>query len=710
MLPMDVCEAASSPSVLSPRSVPITGPEDSPWPPGPVEHSFANDPNPPTHQAPELLLNAEETLALCLRDAVDSALADLAPLLTRRLSERLAAAAPGQGEVLLESREEFGRGEPSWSKIAAAGSWEGGGSTLSPDVNLRVLHARDLSATPTVHALERYLSEVFLATSGFGVGAGNMRAAGNCVRSVSSVSSASRGSSTEPVQGVGRPRLGGGFARADSGLSMASSRRRKPRVVALETTSEAPEAASFNRRSFCSRSSGSLGLHCVLPGLVRGEPELRAEPSASAASHASRASAESQGLEAPPAPAPKGRSPNSSDGDSDAKVDSVGTSFVRQSAPGAHERTLTVGQVMHGCVDDLACRVTFQRRRSVRRTRAFSGIPPSHSFSTVLSCLGIRRWDTDRCKKWSVVYLFAARTAVLAFSMCCIAHAFVDMLMPGQRRRNLPSHLPIPFGTLAGFICFWPPRRAMLLQDTFNLLAAAAQERGFARWHSRHARIPALIYSVLWLCCTAAACYDAYDDPAQTAELIVMSGILLSLCFVMACVCRVLSKSIDSFCCEAIGSLPVSEISHVWNLTQAVVRKASGAIEHSLLALGLVMAASLPLILSAIARSVRAGSFCPKAVRLQVVPLFVTSGVAYIIVLAATVSEKCSRVPALVNAVNFGPGSERTRQQAVDYIVSSGAGFYVFGIRISMAMVLKFAYGWSMVGVALWSTILSASD
>lgn len=71
------------------------------------------------------------------------------------------------------------------------------------------------------------------------------------------------------------------------------------------------------------------------------------------------------------------------------------------------------------------------------------------------------------------------------------------------------------------------------------------------------------------------------------------------------------------------------------------------------------------------------------------------------LLLAATISEQCTRVPALVNAISFGEGTEIARGQTVDYISNSAAGFYVFGTRLTLAMVVKYMYFWCIVVVGL---------
>ena len=44
---------------------------------------------------------------------------------------------------------------------------------------------------------------------------------------------------------------------------------------------------------------------------------------------------------------------------------------------------------------------------------------------------------------------------------------------------------------------------------------------------------------------------------------------------------------------------------------------------------------------------------------------------------AALITDKCSRVPSVINSLSFGQGSEHDRQSIVNYIVSSRAGFYI---------------------------------
>lgn len=71
------------------------------------------------------------------------------------------------------------------------------------------------------------------------------------------------------------------------------------------------------------------------------------------------------------------------------------------------------------------------------------------------------------------------------------------------------------------------------------------------------------------------------------------------------------------------------------------------------------------------------------------------------------VTEKCTRVPSLVNSWSFGEETclDAGRQYVVQYIEQSAAGFYVKGVRLRAYMALKISY---LFGALLF-TLLSSS-
>lgn len=83
--------------------------------------------------------------------------------------------------------------------------------------------------------------------------------------------------------------------------------------------------------------------------------------------------------------------------------------------------------------------------------------------------------------------------------------------------------------------------------------------------------------------------------------------------------------------------------------------------------------------------------------RFQLPYVLVVCGVLRVFAAAAAVTDKCMRVPALINSLSFGPGTERERHHLVEYISHSAAGFYICDVRLTLGMVAKFLYVWSVI-------------
>jgi len=249
------------------------------------------------------------------------------------------------------------------------------------------------------------------------------------------------------------------------------------------------------------------------------------------------------------------------------------------------------------------------------------------------------------------------------------------------------------------------------LSDAFEILGKVAHDRGFSAWHSPHVLVAQIVYVILWLFGVAAIAAHHLLGHALSVEMaaakaalaMVIGGATLSVTYGMAHVCGTLTVMIDWCCCDIVDNMLVSDVAHDWNLMQAVVRKASSAIEKCLFAQGIVMAVAVPMALVDVV-----GDGMSRASAIASLPaLTVVGAVLYLLLVAATISDKCARVPALINAVNFGQDTNAKRQEVVHYIISSAAGFYVFGIRLTVAMVLKFAYGWCVIAVGVVTRVIT---
>ena len=68
---------------------------------------------------------------------------------------------------------------------------------------------------------------------------------------------------------------------------------------------------------------------------------------------------------------------------------------------------------------------------------------------------------------------------------------------------------------------------------------------------------------------------------------------------------------------------------------------------------------------------------------------------------AAQVTDRCIRVPSLINSVSVGPHLDNERQYLVQYILQSAAGFYMFHVRVTSQMTVKITYVLAVVICAL---------
>ena len=73
---------------------------------------------------------------------------------------------------------------------------------------------------------------------------------------------------------------------------------------------------------------------------------------------------------------------------------------------------------------------------------------------------------------------------------------------------------------------------------------------------------------------------------------------------------------------------------------------------------------------------------------------------------AAAVSDKCARVPSLINSLSFGDGAELERKHVVEYIFHSAAGFYVFNVQLTTSTAMKLVYLTGVVVFAIATKVL----
>mmetsp|Transcript_7235 Transcript_7235/g.21881 ORF Transcript_7235/g.21881 Transcript_7235/m.21881 type:complete len:284 (-) Transcript_7235:164-1015(-) len=97
-------------------------------------------------------------------------------------------------------------------------------------------------------------------------------------------------------------------------------------------------------------------------------------------------------------------------------------------------------------------------------------------------------------------------------------------------------------------------------------------------------------------------------------------------------------------------------------------------------------------------------SLCDSAFSAKIL----TVGISRMLFMAAAISDKCSRVPSLVNTLSFGKGTEGVQQHIVEHIVHSGVGFYICDVRVTTELVVKFMFKWTVLAFGI-STALFAN-
>lgn len=244
-------------------------------------------------------------------------------------------------------------------------------------------------------------------------------------------------------------------------------------------------------------------------------------------------------------------------------------------------------------------------------------------------------------------------------------------------------------------------RGARCRDDLLSMLQGYANHHDvWELWHKSAAR-DAGVMLLIFVCIVVIHITGAlqYSGPHTVSKWlhactnISIIGVLMLHFTFLLYVLRMLVVTVDVFCYTSVQDPNVSRAADSWNVLQALLRKASTMLEFVLIVFLAMAASSVPaLILDHIAL----GSFS-KTLRLQSSHTLVICGVLYVFMVAAAVTDKCKRVPSLLNSLCFGVGRERQRLHLVEYIVYSAAGFYIWGVRLTLEMVTKFIYVWFVI-------------
>lgn len=337
----------------------------------------------------------------------------------------------------------------------------------------------------------------------------------------------------------------------------------------------------------------------------------------------------------------------------------------------------------------------------------------------MLRVYGVTQWGTRRPARWY-------RNFVLLLVCAMFLHSMVQAVQTVNEAHLLNMHLSAAcyaLGGLVGALSLRTQNIQNLIGPEKKPLETYAKNFGFIHEWQRVSLRRFAVMSTLWLCNVLVRILAAVDTGcnsgwggstnrwvviADLCSFVFISGLLAALTYCHLHVCSGLEMAVDNFCVRFFTELDVARGITEWNVYQAILRRSAHTIETSFLALNTSMVATL--VLAGIeALQVTSTSVPPKEtmwicrlIRFGAV-LPPIALVLYTVFRAAAVTEKCSRVPALVNSWMMEERRlDEGRQYIVQYITNCASGFYVKGVRLSAFMAMKLAY---LFGIIIFTCI-----
>eukprot|EP00927_Polykrikos_kofoidii_P042660 TRINITY_DN36700_c0_g1_i1.p1 TRINITY_DN36700_c0_g1~~TRINITY_DN36700_c0_g1_i1.p1 ORF type:complete len:772 (+),score=70.59 TRINITY_DN36700_c0_g1_i1:68-2383(+) len=288
-----------------------------------------------------------------------------------------------------------------------------------------------------------------------------------------------------------------------------------------------------------------------------------------------------------------------------------------------------------------------------------------------------------------------------------------------KRMTNLFEAADIAFsiGTFMCLLCTWKLRRngCELLGAKGTILALYAESRGYARlWYCR-SRTHSIIAIAAWFVIVTArvVCQVlAYSPDVSVGQLIVSSlafsfesGFFTAMIFCLVHVSNALILMVDHFCCSFAQRPCAVARKHDWNMLQAILRRASGALSPCFLFAHVVAFSVLFLCLWG---TVVGSSVLPEqwiSVFGAVFPaLMLTLMVGWLLYRVSGVTARCERVPAFVNSLDTGG---RSLQSVVNFVSSSAAGFYICETKLPACAAVKALYLFGIVILSVGTYLFS---
>eukprot|EP00747_Dinoflagellata_sp_TGD_P090025 gnl/TRDRNA2_/TRDRNA2_164545_c0_seq1.p1 gnl/TRDRNA2_/TRDRNA2_164545_c0~~gnl/TRDRNA2_/TRDRNA2_164545_c0_seq1.p1 ORF type:complete len:252 (+),score=62.56 gnl/TRDRNA2_/TRDRNA2_164545_c0_seq1:95-757(+) len=186
-----------------------------------------------------------------------------------------------------------------------------------------------------------------------------------------------------------------------------------------------------------------------------------------------------------------------------------------------------------------------------------------------------------------------------------------------------------------------------------------------------------------------------------------------------------LGTMVDRFCLKFMEESDNAIAMVEWNIIQAMLRSVTGAFDSCFLTtqttalVALLVSAVQMMQVQWLEGTIDESPQGIVHVAMMLVPpavLALSGGTVFFT--AAAVTEKCSRVPALVNSMLLDGVDDdvelmlywHERQCVVQYIMNSAAGFYIKEVRLTASVALKLAYTTGLCFFAVLTKIVSDSS
>lgn len=344
------------------------------------------------------------------------------------------------------------------------------------------------------------------------------------------------------------------------------------------------------------------------------------------------------------------------------------------------------------------------------RSNSSSPARPRSTFPTLFRFCGFAQWSARHSwlSTWYQLGLLAVSLLIVSGfsydalfspigSLQALPHGRVAAEGIRWHQRGLLSIVPLSLGVVAYLSLSSLLPRSMNIGRTIFLLQMYMRTRDLLVTWTNQASIDAYLTLAVWLLTIAVSCISLllkysfsipdHEDILQMIGFVTIGSLVAAWTQCSLYMCRALSAMVDRFCCGMTDLPDILLAMQEWNVLQAVLLKASVSMEISFIAMLIAISFTVPLLMV---------DFLSLGARVEVVPCvvpicLVTVLLVRVFFVAAGISDKCARVPALVNSLSFGAGTER-RQLRIEYIVRSDAGFHIRDVRLTNAMAVKFLY------------------